>query len=114
MAIVGAGLAVSSHLLQEAGQAGTAALPMLVAAQGFHAAEVLRLGGWYRLEAKSGKSAETEGEKVNKTKMKRWHRMKSQKIKERKQDLSGEREENKEKLKPKQFRMTGMKRVTGG
>lgn len=46
VAIVGAGLAVSSHLLQEAGQAGTAALPMLVAAQGFHAAEVLRLGGW--------------------------------------------------------------------
>lgn len=45
--------------------------------------------------------------------------MKSQKIKERKnnknkQDLSGEREENKERSKPKQFRVTGMKRVTGG
>lgn len=70
-------------------------------------------------KAKSGRSAETEGEKVNKTKMKRWHRMKSQKIKERKnkknkQDLSGGREENKERSKPKQFRVTGMKRVTGG
>lgn len=46
LAIVGAGLALPGHLLQEAGQAGTAALPMLVAAQGLHTAEGLRLGGW--------------------------------------------------------------------
>lgn len=45
VAMVGAGLALPGHLLQEAGQAGTAALPMLVAAQGLHTAEVLRLGG---------------------------------------------------------------------
>lgn len=46
LAMVGAGLALPGHLLQEAGQAGTAALPMLVAAQGLHTAEGLRLGGW--------------------------------------------------------------------
>lgn len=45
MAMVGAGLALPRHLLQEVGQAGTAALPMLVAAQGLHTAEGLRLGG---------------------------------------------------------------------
>lgn len=45
VAMVGAGVALSGHLLQEAGQAGTAALPMLVAAQGLHTAEGLRLGG---------------------------------------------------------------------
>lgn len=45
VAMVGAGMALSGHLLQEAGQAGTAALPMLVAAQGLHTAEGLRLGG---------------------------------------------------------------------
>lgn len=39
VAIVGAGLALPGHSLQEGGQAGTAALPMLVAAQGLHTAE---------------------------------------------------------------------------
>lgn len=39
-----------AHLFQEADQAGTAALPMLVAAQGLHTAEGLRLGGRQRLE----------------------------------------------------------------
>lgn len=39
------GPALAAHLLQEADQAGTAALPMLVAAQGLHTAEGLRLGG---------------------------------------------------------------------
>lgn len=43
--MVGAALALAGHLLQEVGQAGTAALPMLVAAQGLHTAEGLRLGG---------------------------------------------------------------------
>lgn len=45
VATVGADLALPCHLLQEEGQAGTAALPMLVAAQGLHTAEGLRLGG---------------------------------------------------------------------
>lgn len=45
VAVVDAGLALSRHLFQEAGQAGTAALAMLVAAQGLHTAEGLRLGG---------------------------------------------------------------------
>lgn len=45
VATVGAGLALPRHLLQEVGQAGAAALPMLVAAQGLHTAEGLRLGG---------------------------------------------------------------------
>lgn len=43
--MVATGVALTGHLLQEAGQAGTAALPMLVAAQGLHTAEGLRLGG---------------------------------------------------------------------
>lgn len=45
VAIAGAGFAMSSHLVQEAGQAGTATLPLLVAAQGLHTAEGLRWGG---------------------------------------------------------------------
>lgn len=45
VATVGTGLAPASHLLQEAGQAGTAALPMLVTAQGLHTAEGLGRGG---------------------------------------------------------------------
>lgn len=44
--MVGAGPALPGHVLQEVGQAGTAALPMLVAAQGLHTAEGLGLGGW--------------------------------------------------------------------
>lgn len=43
--VVGAGPALPGHVLQEAGQAGTAALAMLVAAQGLHTAEGLGLGG---------------------------------------------------------------------
>lgn len=50
------GPALAAHLLQEADQAGTAALPMLVAAQGLHTAEGLRLGGWKRLEEEKKKS----------------------------------------------------------
>ncbi|TNN53074.1 hypothetical protein EYF80_036709 [Liparis tanakae] len=50
--IVGAGLAASRHLSQEAGQAGAAALAVLVAAQGLHTAEGLRLGGRQRLEGR--------------------------------------------------------------
>lgn len=42
-------LALPRHLLQEVGQAGTAALPMLEAAQGLHTAEGLGWG-WYRLQ----------------------------------------------------------------
>lgn len=45
VAMAGAGLALPGHLFQDADQAGTAALPMLVAAQGLHTAEGLRLGG---------------------------------------------------------------------
>lgn len=40
-----AGPAPPAHLFQEVDQAGTAALPMVVAAQGLHTAEGLRLGG---------------------------------------------------------------------
>lgn len=43
--VVGAGPALPGHVLQEVGHAGTAALPMLVAAQGLHTAEGLVLGG---------------------------------------------------------------------
>lgn len=46
VAMVGAGLAVSRHLLQQPCQAGTATLPMLVAAQGLHTAEGRCLVGW--------------------------------------------------------------------
>lgn len=45
VAMAVAGPALAAHLFQEADQAGTAALPMLVAAQGLHTAEGLRLGG---------------------------------------------------------------------
>lgn len=41
VAMVGAGLASPGYLLQEAGQAGTAAMPLLVAAQGLHTAEAI-------------------------------------------------------------------------
>jgi len=50
VAIAGAGLAASRHFSQEADQAGPAALPMLVAAQGLHTAE--GLGGRQRLEGR--------------------------------------------------------------
>lgn len=55
-------------------------------------------------KAKSGRSAETEGEKVNKTKMKRWHRMKSQKIKERKNNKKKPRFEWRKRRKQRKIK----------
>lgn len=55
-------------------------------------------------KAKSGRSAETEGEKVNKTKMKRWHRMKSQKIKERKNNKKKTRFEWRKRRKQRKIK----------